>query len=379
MLKITIIGWYGTETLGDRAILAGVLKVLYTSYCDLEVKLGTILPFFTERTLQEDEFFLRSCCGREKLEISMFDSSSPKQLDAALHWCDCLVIGGGPLEDIPSMFMLEYAMKKAKKLRKRTLALGCGVGPLYKRIYQKSMLQIINHADVTVFRDERSRNEYLRLGGKNKDTIATIDPAAFALQHYKQLYSVPQEKRDVTVVCIREFTPEYKMNKRIDVDEVNKKIYTYIQSLREQVDTSILLVPMHYFGIGDDDRYFMNRFYFTHQTENIGVQNRVLTLEETMRLFMDAKYCIGMRFHSVVFQTILNGRNMIWDYTDLNSGKIGAFISQVNGKNFYQKSYLNLQTDTNKPISFPETSFVVPEKVIMTYEQQYVSSLKYII
>lgn len=26
MVKIAIIGWYGTETIGDRAILAGILS-----------------------------------------------------------------------------------------------------------------------------------------------------------------------------------------------------------------------------------------------------------------------------------------------------------------------------------------------------------------
>ena len=314
MLKITIIGWYGTETIGDRAILAGIIRILYSAYNDIEIKLGSILPFFSERTMMEDENFIKSCCGQRSLHLSLFDSSKPKELDDAILWCDCLTIGGGPLEDIPSMFMLEYAIKKAKKNRKRTLAVGCGIGPLYKRIYQQSMVHIINHTDVAVFRDMRSLTEYVKLGGKKKDCIASIDPAVFALLHYKQQHPKVQSKSDSVIVSVREFTSEYKMHKNINVGEINKKIYRYIRQLRDQTGKKILLVPMHYFGIGDDDRYFMNRFCFEPGTDGIAVQNYVLNMEETMKLFSEAGTCVGMRFHSVVFQTILNdGIIQIWN------------------------------------------------------------------
>ncbi len=46
MVKIAIIGWYGTETIGDRAILAGILSILNKAYGAYDVKLGSIYPFF---------------------------------------------------------------------------------------------------------------------------------------------------------------------------------------------------------------------------------------------------------------------------------------------------------------------------------------------
>lgn len=376
MNKITIIGWYGTETIGDRAILAGVIKVLYSAYQDIEIRLGSIIPFFTERTLEEDEAFFRSCSGHEDLNIKLFNSAKPKELDDSIKWCDSLCIGGGPLEDIPSMFMLEYAIKKARKLKKKTMAIGCGAGPLYKRIYQKSMVNIVNNTDVAIFRDERSLKEYLRLGGCKNDCIGTIDPAAFALQHYKQKRQSTKESKDIIVISVREFTSEYKMNRNINVDSINRKIYENIQLLKEKHGTDILLVPMHYFGIGDDDRYFMNNFCFKYKTEGINVQNKILDMESTMQLFSEARFCVGMRFHSVVFQTILNGKNMVWDYTDLNSGKIGAFISQVKGTEYYKNSYLNLQVDSDKELSFPNEPFKVDDEIINDYENQYVSLIK---
>ncbi len=375
MVKVVIIGWYGTETIGDRAILAGVLRVLVSAFQEVEIKLGSILPFFTERTLEEDEEFLNSCCGRERLSLGLFDSSKSKELDAAICWSDCVAVGGGPLEDIPSMFMLEYALKKAKKIHKKTLLVGCGVGPLYKRIYQKSMVQIVTHSDVAIFRDEISRLEYMRLCGKKEDCISAIDPAAFALEHYKKTCCNGIEKQNQLVICIREFTTEYKMNDRICTDDINNRIIEYIKRTQKATSMDVLLVPMHYFGIGDDDRYFMNNFRFRNSIDKIEVQNRALTMVETMKLFAETELCIGMRFHSVVFQTILNGKNLIWDYTDPKTGKIGAFIAQVNGTEFYKDSYLNLQVDNGKVLMIPSVPFSVNSELIFDYEQKYVTAI----
>ena len=44
-MKITIIGWYGTETIGDRAILAGLISIFNQAYDEFEVKLGSLNPF----------------------------------------------------------------------------------------------------------------------------------------------------------------------------------------------------------------------------------------------------------------------------------------------------------------------------------------------
>ena len=47
-----------------------------------------------------------------------------------------------------------------------------------------------------------------------------------------------------------------------------------------------------------------------------------------------------MRFHSVVFQTILNGKNFVLDYTEPRKGKIIGFVDEVN---FPMQRYVNIQ------------------------------------
>ena len=55
-----------------------------------------------------------------------------------------------------------------------------------------------------------------------------------------------------------------------------------------------------------------------------------------------AEGCIGMRYHSIVFQSFLNGNNYILDYTDPKNGKIKAFLDFVDTADFYHSRYINI-------------------------------------
>ena len=91
-MKITIIGWYGTETIGDRAILAGVFSVCNKTVTEHnEYKLGAIYPFFTERTLQEDKKFLKRYANIEESDLTIFSSKNKSELENAIKWCDVVL------------------------------------------------------------------------------------------------------------------------------------------------------------------------------------------------------------------------------------------------------------------------------------------------
>ena len=100
---------------------------------------------------------------------------------------------------------------------------------------------------------------------------------------------------------------------------------------------------MHYFEIGDDDRYFLNEIKFSLNKDNIFVQNRPLSLEETVLEYKGANFNIGMRFHSVVLQTIASGKNYVLDYTQPKIGKISGFLNDIDLDNFYASRYASLQ------------------------------------
>ena len=113
-MTVCIIVWYGTETIGDRAILAGIFSFLHHSFPGFKVKLGSLYPYFSKRTIKEDSPLYQKITGNQKLEIELFNSKEIRELEQAIKTSDLLIMGGGPLMHINAMFMIEYAFKLAK-------------------------------------------------------------------------------------------------------------------------------------------------------------------------------------------------------------------------------------------------------------------------
>ncbi len=345
-MKVCIIGWYGTETLGDRAILAGIFELLHKTGSLEQVKLGSLFPFFSERTIAEDKDFYEQVQGINSFSLTIFNSKKIAELDQAITGSDLLVMGGGPLMHINDIFMVEYAFKKAKKLNKPSMIFGCGVGPLFKGRHKKAVRNIVRSAKATVLRDGKSREYFqglFKVSEKELDEIKVLpDPSIAALLSFLNTNPI-SEAEPYQAINLRAFPGEYSREVR---DHVNKALTDFIQKQIGNPELPVRLIPMHYFHVGGDDREFMNKIKFDLETEDLQIQNEPLNLYDTFMAFYAAKQCVGMRFHSVVFQTLLNGRNAILDYTEPGKGKISGFLHELNLVEVYRNRYVNLQEAT---------------------------------
>jgi len=87
-----------------------------------------------------------------------------------------------------------------------------------------------------------------------------------------------------------------------------------------------------------------------------------------------------MRFHSVVLQTMVSGKNFVLDYTEPNKGKIAGFLNDIDPAGFYSDKYICLQSDeisTSKlsAITFEKT--FSPEKELVDSKlETYTNCLK---
>lgn len=379
-MKITVIGWYGTETIGDRAILAGLFSFIKKAYGDCEIEIGSLYPFYSQRMINEDYAFWEQIVGAN-LKINLFNSKRPKELKTAIKQSDLLIMGGGPLMHIDELFMVNYAFKKAKKLKVKTALLGCGVGPLFPLKSRKTVLKIAQNSDLIILRDKKSKDNLLGInkefkGKLNGDEIFTsLDPAvecALLFQSYKK-----PEKENYIAINLREFPFDY--SKKELAEEVNNNLLKYIKDLANKFpNENFRLIPMHYFHIGNDDRLFLNDIKLELSNSNIKVQDAIISLEETMKVFSNAKLCIGMRFHSVVLQTIVNGNNYILDYTEPKIGKISGFISDIDNSGFYNNRYTSLQEDevSISNIDVSSDSFEISSEMLNSILGIYVEKLK---
>jgi len=342
-MKITILGWYGTETLGDRAILAGILSDFSELFPTITI--GSLFPFFTERTVKEDFAFYKKYMDFNN-SIDIIDSNSPSQLRQNIESSDLVIVGGGPLMDIDNMHMLSYGLKYAKKKGVKTLLFGCGVGPLNKKEFKKAFIKIYHHSDLVILRDNISKYNaeviFDEFKYKNSKKIyISYDPSVLALLKYKKK-SRYKDKNNHLILNLREFPMVYS-SEAATVSNVQSKIEKILKYLSSHfINTDTILLPNHYFFWGGDDREIMSRLLFeNNKFSKFRIQQSPLNLEETFELYSKAKYCIGMRFHSIVFQTLLNGNNFVLDYTHPQKGKIVGFLKDIQ---FDFKRYISLHT-----------------------------------
>lgn len=378
-MKITIIGWYGTETIGDRAILAGLFSFFSKTYKDFEIYLGSLYPFFSERTVDEDHNFWKEITGKE-IRIKIFNSKNPKELDNYISTSDLICMGGGPLMDLSELSMVEYAFKKAKKAAKKTALLGCGLGPLFNPKYKKRVLEIVKNSDIIILRDNQSKYNLFEIArdfnrGIDEENISTsFDPAVECILQYNRTNT--QVKKDYIAVNLREFPIGY-CNKA-NHNNINEGLKKFVADLADKhQDNSIKLVPMHYFHVGNDDRSILNHIALNLKRNNIEVQNSHLSLKNTIKVFQNAYFNVGMRFHSVVIQTITSGNNYILDYTEPKKGKISGFLRDIDQENFYKTRYISLQEDEINTgiLSKFEDRFNFNEKFVKNRMEIYVDRL----
>lgn len=329
-LKTTIIGWYGTETIGDRAILAGIIRLLSMVASDITIELGSLYPILSERTLRDDGRFFEQCVHQSRLRINIFDSQKRRELEHSINHSDITIMGGGPLMDIEQMYMVEYAFSYAKRKKKKTILLGCGYGPFGKTETVQCANRILDLADLSIMRDTNA---------PRATAVNRIDPAAFACLEFRQRHS-EAKTGDFYAINIRDIKAaggHYPTNNDLD-----KYLIEWIQRFANEADKPIRLVPMHTFSVGCDDRIILNRIANEVKSPKIEVLTFPSSLEETMDIYWNASLCIGMRFHAVLLQTILNGNNIILDYTDPKNGKIIELMRQLDMGVFYRDRYLSV-------------------------------------
>lgn len=377
-MRITVLGWFGTETIGDRAIVAGLLNVLSSFDEALYLDWGSIFVPLTERSWSEDEAFFRKITQDKLKGCDVFYSCSRAELDAHIRKSDIIMIGGGPLIDAQVMYMFKYAFSYAKKRGIRTIVFGCGWGPLENPKYIKVSKEIIELADLTIFRDDISVQEYCKSlnGDCGRMPIGLVDPAFFAAQFYRKFVSSSSLSDSITINMRESFVTPSGSEKNFSYNDCIDVITGFLNAFPS---LPIRLIPMHTFHIGGDDRVISNKLAHIICNERVQVQNVPMSLEETMAVYYNSEACCGMRFHAVLLQTVLNGRNYIMDYTEAKKGKIVGLLSQLNLMSAYENRYVSCENIHSLEINNDINTVHITDEIIDSYKNKYIDSIKTIL
>ena len=317
---ILITGWYGTETTGDKAILGGIIDEYKEQYKDIKIKISSLYPFVTERTIYE--------LGIEAEVVPVYSSDFFMTAAAA----DETIIGGGPLMELEVLSVLMWAFYFAKKNDRITKVYGCGVGPLFTEERKDAVKTILSLADEILLRDENSKLLAEDMSGKKCMNIG--DPAVEYIKKTARKFNVVKDEKKLSLF-LRDLT-YHEYFKNLTWDEFVLLKNQYEQGLADNIKYLCAkegVTPHFYamsnFIIGSDDRDF--NYYFTDKylsDIDFFVDNKLSTVESVTEQMLSSEYVVCMRYHSAVFANTLNTKFVAVDYT--NGGKVlGYFKDHV--------------------------------------------------
>lgn len=335
-MVVSVIGWYGTETQGDIAILDGILSILSELDSSISVKLGSLYDFYSERTLLLNKDIFKQ--NSSNVDVEVFDVKDSKERELAVKKSDLLLIGGGPLDNIGETLLLEKCFDIARKNKVRTMIFGCGIYVLSDPRIIKSLANILDKTDLIVLRNEKSKEKMQELFSINKEIHVLNDPAVLSINNYLRLNGDCKKTNSISI-NLRDY-PGIELGNPVFYELSDYA--EFIDSISSKVDT-VNFVPMHTFFIGGDDRNFLIDLRNSCKNTNINVIQKPQSLYELYNMYQVSIGCVGMRYHSVVMQTILNGNNIIFDYTDEKTGKIADFLRNNQIEEFYSDRICHLQ------------------------------------
>ncbi|GAB4190683.1 MAG: hypothetical protein Kow00105_04960 [Phycisphaeraceae bacterium] len=315
--RILITGWYGTETVGDKAILGGIIDHYRQQHPDVQFSVSSLYPFVTERTLTE--------LGVAARVIPVY---SPAFFRACRSH-DEVVMGGGPLMDIAELGVVLTAFTLAASAGRRRVVFGCGLGPLNDVFCTEAVRRILNLADHAEFRDAASARLAYKMTGR-QDFRCTADPAQSYVRQRAETLPTPQ--RQPLLACfLRQWPAGYRGD--LSVAEYEHLRDRFEASLGRQIRDTCnrfglrpALYSMHTFFEGGDDRRFNRAFASQHLADlDPIVVKQPSSVDQIVQAMRGAAACVVMRFHSVLFAHTLGLNFAAIDYT--LGGKIHGYLS----------------------------------------------------
>lgn len=339
-----VYGWYGTETLGDKLILLGLLRACFETHPERRVVVFSTDVEYTVNSLRE------LCALASSEEFAGYLSgkcvAAPQSQIFQLRRGDSMLLGGGPIMDDPELIKWVCMNFVLKIMGVRRLIVGCGLGPLnliFARLWTRLLLLLMS--DVLI---RPSPNRYLK-----RFSISNVTLCPSFITYFDIKKSSIEERSRKLVFNLREVPPNY-------LARSDGSAHSFNSSFRDSYLELLSLVIKNF------DFKVVSGFS-THERDLTG--DSVLCSEMLQRLSAispalhsarcvtsaddvineigDADYAISTRYHGVVLCLILGCKVIGVDYTS-GGGKLTALYE------YLFKSMKPLQLASMREASFAE-------------------------
>lgn len=320
---IAIIGSYGTQNIGDNAILTVIIK-LVKKYMPGE-SITVIGPNPNRIFFEHNVHAFSSMRTQDiKQKIKLFKKSR------------LLIVGGGGLlqdnrkSSWISGMISNYVSQAlfARLFGCRIAVLGVSIGPLSLKSSRSLVSILCKVSDYIITRDEESMKQALLLGSNSEKTTWVPD-LTFCLElptlQEKKIYAnkyIINRKR----YCVLNLRPLYSINKTnrpFEIPEASLQSLTkFLRWIMDTVGLEIIFIPF-------DLKYDLpvGRYLETiiNNSNKFRLIREKISIQKSIDLMASAEITIGMRLHSLIF-SYLAGTPLIPLVYDL---KVGNFARQI--------------------------------------------------
>lgn len=275
-MKFVVSGYYGFDNIGDEAVLESIVNKLGSQH---QLTILSATPTATAANYRVQA-------------IGRFAWLSIIQ---AVWQSDCLLSGGGSLfQDVTSQrsfFYYLFILIIAKLLRKKTVVLGQGVGPVKKSFNQRLLGWIFKSVDLITVRDDDSFRVLKKLGIESKlyltaDLALTL-PSADRSVGEKLLNLENISKPRLGVALRNNF-----IDQSIDISSLSN----LFDGLASALGYQIIFLPFHC----PQDLQMAKQIMSNMKTDSKLVF-RVSQPAEMLALVSQLDVMLGMRLHALIF------------------------------------------------------------------------------
>jgi polysaccharide pyruvyl transferase WcaK-like protein len=322
--RILICGWYGTETLGDKAILGGVIAAARRVRPDVIVDVASLEPYVSHMTSRQ-----MPDLGIDRV---LGPADARKAVQAGNY--EMVVVGGGPLmSPVPWCTHLLELVSDARRVGAKTVVAGCGVGPLFVEHRNAAIQHLLELADEVVLRDRASAECAKNALGVTRSCATGLDPAFIWIRDH--LSPAVERNPNQILLALRDW-PISEFAASMNQTEAEKlkarfeaELHCMLETLvRENASLQIVPFCMHKYSVGGDDRIFYRRLLADFPEILACLDDRHRSPSEDLQTIARSRAMFAMRFHSVVFALATSTPFVAVDYT--MGGKIQGLLRDVN-------------------------------------------------
>lgn len=320
--RVLITGWYGTETLGDKAILGALLDAIRDVDPNVTADITSLEPYVTERTTQD--------LGYPNVgHVIRLDQA--KELASRGRY-EVVVMGGGPLmAPVGQCIDVLEIFARQKAAGGNLVVGGCGVGPLGPAHRNRAIQGILGMADRVLLRDEASRRLMEGMLENPPESIVGKDPAMVWVKDNR-----PEDTDDASdpiLVALRdwplhEYARSDGMVGESEKEAFEQELISFFDRLREmEPGRPVIPFCMHKHAVGGDDRFFYRRLFRErpHLLDRLDDRHRAPV--DDLQTFASASLALTMRLHGSVFASGLGIPFLSIDYS--LGGKVKGFAEDL--------------------------------------------------